>query len=95
MKKAQKQGIEFGWICKACGDKLCVMCRKGIVSKFIPTRKEGKIFAKIPTCQICFDKFASHLKDQEEIKPELLEPLRNLNHEEWQEFVEKTRKKTD
>ena len=93
MKKIQKQDIEFGWICKNCGDKLCVMCRKGVVSKFIPAQKEGKIFAKIPACQNCFSKFASHLKDPEEIKPELLGPLRNLNHEEWQEFVEQSREK--
>ena len=44
MKKVQKQDIEFGWICKNCGDKLCVMCRKGVVSKFIPAQKEGNIF---------------------------------------------------
>ena len=93
MKKNQKRGIEFGWICKNCGDRLCVMCRRGTVSKFIPSKKEGKIFAKIPTCQNCFEKFTSHLKDPDEIKPELLEPLRNLSHEEWQEFVEKSREK--
>ena len=93
MKKVQKQDIEFGWICKNCGDKLCVMCRKGVVSKFIPAQKEGKIFAKIPACQNCFNKFTSHVKNPEEIKPELLEPLRNLNHEEWQEFVEQSRQK--
>ena len=92
IKKAQRQNIEFGWICKDCGDKLCVMCRKRIVSKFIPARKEGKIFAKMPTCQKCFDKFKSHFEDPEEIKSELLEPLRNINHQEWQDFVEKSRK---
>ena len=94
IKKIQKQNAEFGWICKNCGDKLCVMCRRETVSKFIPARKEGKIFAKIPVCLSCFGKFTSHLKDSKEIKPELLEPLRNLNHEEWHEFVEKSRKET-
>lgn len=42
-KRAERQGIELGWFCYACADKMCVMCRNGIVAKYIPAKEEGEI----------------------------------------------------
>ena len=88
-KQAEKKGVEFGWFCNDCVSKKCVMCKRGIVSKYIPAKKDGEIRKKIPTCQNCFDRFREKLGFTEEISPELLEPLPNLTHEEWMEFLEK------
>ena len=42
-KRAERQGIELGWFCYACADKMCMMCRNGIVAKYIPAKEEGEI----------------------------------------------------
>jgi hypothetical protein len=88
-RHAEKQGVEYGWFCTNCADKKCVMCKIGRVTKYIPAKKDGEIKKKIPTCQNCFDRFREKLGFDEEISPELLEPLPNLTHEEWMEFIEK------
>ena len=92
-KRAERQGIELGWFCVQCSDKMCVMCRNGVVSKYIPAKEQGEIKKKIPACQNCFDKFKRQLGNPDEIDPNQLEPLPNVTHEEWQEFIEKLRKK--
>ncbi len=92
-KRAEKQGIELGWFCKDCADKMCVMCRNAKVTKYIPAKEQGEIKKKIPTCQTCFDKFKSQLGFSDEIEPEILEPLASVTHTEWQEFVERAAKK--
>ena len=88
-KHAEKKGVAHGWFCNNCVNKKCVMCKKGIVSKYIPAKKDNEIKKKIPTCQGCFDRFCEKLGISEEISPELLEPLPNLTHEEWMEFMQK------
>lgn len=88
-RHAEKQGVEYGWFCTNCADKKCVMCKIGRATKYIPAKKDGEIKKKIPTCQNCFDRFREKLGFDEEISPELLEPLPNLTHEEWMEFIEK------
>jgi len=90
-KLAEKKGVEHGWFCNDCVNKKCVMCKRGTVSKYIPAKKDGKITKKIPACQNCFDRFRAKLGFSEEIAPELLEPLPNITHEEWVEFMEKSR----
>ncbi|WP_428323933.1 hypothetical protein [Nitrosopumilus sp.] len=93
-KRAERQGIELGWFCVNCSDKMCIMCRNGVVAKFIPAKEQGEIRKKIPACQNCFDKFKRQLENYDEIDPKQLEPLPNVTHEEWQEFIERL-KKTD
>lgn len=68
------------------------MSKIGNVAKYIPAKKGGEIRKKIPTCQSCFDRFREKLGFTEEIAPELLEPLPNLTHEEWMEFLEHFKK---
>lgn len=88
-RQAEKQGIVYGWFCGDCADKKCVMCKTGKVAKYIPAKKDGEINKKIPACQSCFERFRKKLGFTEEIDPKLLEPLPNLTHEEWMEFLEK------
>lgn len=91
-KRAERQGIELGWFCVNCANKMCVMCRNGVVVKYIPAKEQGEIRKKIPTCQSCFDKFKKQFGKFNEIDPELLESLSNVTHGEWQEFIEKLKK---
>jgi hypothetical protein len=91
-KQVEKQGIGYGWFCNYCINKKCVMCRIRQAVKYIPAKKEGEIRKKIPTCQICFDRFRDKLGFTEEISPKLLEPLPNLTHEEWTKFLEEFKK---
>ena len=94
-KRAERQGIELGWFCYACADKMCMMCRNGIVAKYIPAKEEGEIKKKIPSCQKCFDKFRKHLGNPDEIDPKILEPLPNVTHEEWREFIRRVKNTED
>ena len=91
-KQAEKQNVEYGWFCNDCVHKKCVMCRIRKVVKYIPAKKGGEIRKKIPTCQSCFDRFREKLGFTEEIAPELLEPLSNITHEEWNKFLEEFEK---
>lgn len=91
-KQAEKQGAELGWFCNDCVSKKCVMCRREKVTKYIPAKQDGEIRKKIPTCQSCFERFRKKLGFTEEIAPELLEPLGNLTHREWLEFLEQFKK---
>ena len=92
-KRAERQGIELGWFCVQCSDKMCIMCRNGVVSKYIPAKEQDEIKKKIPACQNCFDKFRKQLGNPDEIDPKQLESLPNVTHEEWQEFIERLRKR--
>ena len=94
-KRAERQGIELGWFCDDCADKMCVMCRNGIVVKYIPAKEDGEIKKKIPSCQNCFDKFRKYLGNPEEIDPRILESLPNVTHEEWQEFIHRVQNRQD
>ena len=92
-KRAERQGIELGWFCVQCSDEMCIMCRNGVVSKYIPAKEQDEIKKKIPACQNCFDKFRKQLGNPDEIDPKQLESLPNVTHEEWQEFIERLRKR--
>ena len=92
-KRAERQGIELGWFCVNCADKMCVMCRNGVVVNYIPAQEQGEIRKKIPVCHICFDKFKEQLGNPDEIDPKQLEHLPNVTHEEWQVFIEKISKR--
>ena len=94
-KRAERQCIELGWFCLNCADKMCVMCRNGIVVKYIPAKERGEIKKKIPTCQKCFDRFKKHLGHSDEIDSKILEPLPNVTHEEWRDFIQREQNKQD
>ena len=94
-KRAERQGIELGWFCVNCADKMCIMCRNGMVAKYIPAKEQGEIKKKIPCCQSCFDKFKKQLGNPDEIDPKSLESLPNVTHEEWEDFLRRLQNNRD